>query len=113
MNLLANLASFAGDFYRTTRQDSAAMSMYIASLSRLTMLSNLAPAGKRWGSGTSCLLNNPREIAGLIQVPGAPTGASASLFNFGEPTDGRKRRRLREIWAESAKYASFYPKQRL
>ena len=93
MYLLADLASFAGILYTTTRQDSAAMSMYIASLSRLTMLFNLAvwsTAGKTWGSRTSCWLNNPREKARPIQAPRAPTGASVDLFKLGEPTDGLK-----------------------
>ena len=116
MYLLANLASFAGIFYTTTRQDSAAMSMYIVIVSRLTMLFNLAvwsTAGKSWGSGTSFWLNNLREIAGLIQVSGAPTDAFENLFKLGEPTDGRKRRRLRATWAESAKYASINAQKRL
>ena len=60
--LLGNLASFAGIFYTMTRQDPAAMSMYIAIVSRLTMLFNLAAwstAGRTWGSGMSCGLKNP------------------------------------------------------
>ena len=111
MYLLANLASFAGILYTTTRQHSAAMSMYIAIVSRLTMLFNLAvwsTAGETWGSRTSCWLNNPREKARPIQAPRAPTGASVDLFKLSDPSDGLKRRRLPETWAEFAKYASFY-----
>ena len=92
------------------------MSMYIASLSRLTMLFNLAvwsTAGKTWGSMTSCWLNNPREKARPIQAQRAPTGASANLSKIREPTDGQKRRRLRETWAESTKYASLYAQKRI
>ena len=62
MYLLANLASFAGIFITTTRQDKVAMSMYIAIVSRLKMMFNLAAwstAGRTWGSGMSCGLKNP------------------------------------------------------